>query len=102
MRLAIDRTEEGWGLLDTHGRVIREVDEMAFVVDSQHGLALFPGTRDKALNHQRRIERAHGNSGLTVLTLPKELTQSEANQMLVTRRLPKRVLARMKKLDVGV
>lgn len=100
MRLAIERKNDGWVLLDREGNATREVSELAFVVDRQHQFVLFPGSRDDAQKRKDRIERACGSTALSVLSLPDELSQSDANQMLVTRKVPKRILARLKKLNM--
>ena len=76
------------------GHAVREVEELAFLVDVQHRLALFPGTKDEVAAKKARIERACA-CDVMVMSLPGDLTESEANQMFVTRRVPKRILARL-------
>lgn len=99
MRKAIEKTAGGWALLGFNGLPVREVSELCFVADLDHGLAVFPGTEQEASEAVarmcRRCERA--KDVLRVVRLGREIDEAEANQMLVTSRLPRRVAMRLAK-----
>jgi len=76
----------------------REVPELCFVADPVHGLALFPGAEAEAEEVVARIRRRCGKAEvLKVLKLGIDVDESEANHMLVTCRIPRRVAMRLAK-----
>ena len=81
------------------GAPLREVSELSFVADTRHGLALFPGPESDSVEVVARIRRRCGGHAdpLRVVVLGREVDEAEANYMLVTRRLPRRVSMRLKK-----
>jgi hypothetical protein len=69
------------------------------MVDVKHGLALFSGSYEEINERTERVRRAIDESErgmiMTVL-VGKDVSETEAQYMLETRLLPRRVLMRLK------
>ena len=91
-------TEDGVVLLSRKGEKLGELKELCFMADTKHGLALFPGTEQSAVEALVRIRRRCPDDAesLHLLMVGKDVDEIEGNYMLVTRRLPRRVQMRLK------
>ena len=98
MRKAIARTASGWAILGVEGMPVREVEELCFMADLKHDLALFPGTRNEVdevmarLGRKCKTEKHH----LKMVQLGVDVDEAEANYMLTSHRLPRRVAMRLR------
>lgn len=74
------------------------------MADTKHGLALFPGGKSYVEERVTSIRRRCGELGaaqegqsVRMLCLPGDVDELEMSYMLANLRLPKRVMARMRK-----
>lgn len=99
MKTVLERSGDGWGILGTKGQIIKEMQEVCFMVDLKHGLALFPGTEEETLQRVERIGRKcppEDREKLRVALLGRDIDKAEANYMMTTRKIPRRVQIRLK------
>ena len=98
MRKVLERTKDGWAILGLREERLRHIRELSFVADIKHGLALFPGTEESVGQSMDRIRRRcrKDAESLSVVSLGRDIDEAEASYMMVTYRLPRRVLMRLK------
>jgi len=102
----LTRLEEGWATLSTCGNVLKTYPSLSFVADLKHGLALFPGTTEdvsEVVERLRKQARAYNvveefESRICVARVGDDVDEIEANYMLQTRRLPRRVGMRLRRV----
>lgn len=75
------------------------MDDLCFMADVSHGLALFPGTEEEVQTVIDRICRQYDvkNKHLTVAMVGRDVDEKEAVYMKATCRLPRRVQFRLSK-----
>jgi hypothetical protein len=69
-----------------------------FMADTRHGLAMFPGTEEEVHERIDRIKRKCKDEPdcLVVAKLNVNVSETEFEYMMATRRLPRRVTMRLK------
>ena len=106
MRQLLTRLDDGWATLSKCGRVIRTYPTLSFVADLKHGLALFPGTLEEVtevVERLRKKARAYNvvdevNSCICIAQVGEDIDEIEANYMLQTQMLPRRVGMRLRRV----
>lgn len=95
-----EKAEDGWYLLNTKGKRVRKMEDVCFLVDVRHGLALFPGSDEEVDGVVERVRRKSPKGDrekVCKACLGRELNEEEASFMIANCKAPRRVSMRMKK-----
>lgn len=93
----IKKTQDGWSIGTQYGD--SHIEELSFIADLKHGLALLPGTLNDVLEKIARIHKKIDKSEHSMVisvSLGDEVDEMEATYMLETCLLPRRVLIRLR------
>lgn len=104
MKRKVEKVGEGWTVLDGEGRLLQELDDMWFVADLKHGLALFSGFPESMRETFDRLRLGCSRLGamgefeqhVRIAKLGSDVDEVEASYMLSTLRLPRRVQMRLR------